>query len=251
MNPRICAPLLLSLALVACAGQMSEPVPTRAPPAPSAASPPDDRLQLTLFYDLLAAGPKARSALGRIESDWDNAYASMLLDLIYFSAAPEIDGVRHGLGTSGFLYRSNKLMYDRATSSRWSTLTGEPVVGPLIGRGIELETLPVVTSTRGEWRRRHPQTHVLSLDTGRERDYSEGAAYQDYSVTDRLMFAVPELDRRLPNKAEVLAMRVDGDALAIATDYLARRPIHHDRLGETDSHRGRARRVRWQAPDNP
>jgi hypothetical protein len=27
------------------------------------------------------------------------------------------DGVNHELGTSGFLYRSNKLMYDRATKS--------------------------------------------------------------------------------------------------------------------------------------
>jgi hypothetical protein len=57
-------------------------------------------------------------------------------------------------------------MYDRATSSLWSTLTGGPVVGPLAGQGIELETSPVVTSTWGEWRRRHPDTRVLSLETG-------------------------------------------------------------------------------------
>ena len=30
-------------------------------------------------------------------------------------------GVKHVLGTSGFLYRSNKLMYDKATQSLWST----------------------------------------------------------------------------------------------------------------------------------
>jgi hypothetical protein len=49
-----------------------------------------------------------------------------------------IDGTYHDLGTSGFLYRSNKLMYDKATSSLWSTLTGTPVIGPLVGKGIEL-----------------------------------------------------------------------------------------------------------------
>ena len=76
--------------------------------------------------------------------------------------------------------------------------------------------------------------HACSLDTGRERDYSEGAAYREYFATDRLMFAVPELDRRLPNKAEVLALRFDGEPLAIAADYLARHPVHHDRLGATD-----------------
>jgi hypothetical protein len=32
-------------------------------------------------------------------------------------------------GSSGFVYRSNKLMYDQATHSLWSQFTGRPVVG--------------------------------------------------------------------------------------------------------------------------
>lgn len=143
----------------------------------------------------------------------------------------------HELGTSGFLFRSNKLMYDRATQSLWSTLWGRPVIGPLVGRGIRLRMRSVLTTTWGEWRRRHPTTRVLSLDTGYERDYSEGAAYRDYFATDELMFAVPELDDRLPNKAEVLALRLDGDPderpLAVSADYLLRHPIYVDRIGET------------------
>jgi len=55
----------------------------------------------------------------------------------------------------------------------------------------------VVTTTWGEWRRRHPGTRVLSLDTGYGRDYSEGAAYRDYFATDELMFSVPVLDTTL------------------------------------------------------
>ena len=146
-------------------------------------------------------------------------------------------GVQHDLGTSGFLYRSNKLMYDHATKSLWSTLTGSPVVGPLVGKGIELEPLYVVTTTWKEWRTRHPNTQVLSLDTGHQRDYSEGAAYRDYFATDRLMFSVPKLDKRLPNKAEILALRlpqVPGEALAIAADFLATRPVHHARIGNVN-----------------
>jgi hypothetical protein len=34
----------------------------------------------------------------------------------------KVDGTNHEIGTSGFLYRSNKLMYDRATQSLWSTI---------------------------------------------------------------------------------------------------------------------------------
>jgi hypothetical protein len=145
-----------------------------------------------------------------------------------------VDGILHELGTSGFLYRSNKLMYDKATASLWSTLTGEPVIGPLVGKGIELKTLPVVTTTWREWKTRHPDTLVLSLETGRERDYSEGAAYRDYFATDRLMFAVPKLDQRLPNKAEILALRYDDIPLAIAATFLKRNPLHHDRAGDTE-----------------
>ena len=112
----------------------------------------------------------------------------------------EYEGINYSLGTSGFLYRSNKLMYDQATQSLWSTLWGKPVVGPLVGRGIELERFSVVTTTWRAWQNRHPDTVVLSLDTGYRRDYSEGAAYREYFAADRmgrrleqrLAVAVPE-----------------------------------------------------------
>ncbi|MEO1475810.1 MAG: DUF3179 domain-containing (seleno)protein, partial [Pseudomonadota bacterium] len=122
----------------------------------------------------------------------------------------DVDGTSHTLGTSGFLYRSNKLMYDAATQSLWNTLTGEPVVGPLANKGISLEHLSVVTTTWGEWKRRHPETQVLSLNTGHFRDYGEGVAYNDYFSTDRLMFNTPFRDDRLKNKQEVLALRFPG-----------------------------------------
>jgi hypothetical protein len=162
----------------------------------------------------------------------NGVYCTLCGSMILYEATA--GGVHHELGTSGFLYRSNKLMYDHATKSLWSTLSGEPVVGPLVGKGIELQTLRVVTTTWGEWKRRHPGTTVLSLDTGHERDYSEGAAYREYFATDRLMFGVPTLDTRLPNKAEVLALRARGrtaETLAIAADYLAAHRVYHDRLG--------------------
>ena len=149
----------------------------------------------------------------------------------------EIGGQHYELGTSGFLYRSNKLMYDHGTKSLWSTLTGEPVVGPLVGRGLKLTPLHVVTTTWGEWRRRHPDTKVLSLKTGHDRDYGEGVAYQDYFATDELMFSVPQLDGRLKNKAEVLALRFGGPAAkatAIAAAFLRQNPVFHGRVAAQD-----------------
>ena len=150
----------------------------------------------------------------------------------------QVGDTHHQLGTSGFLYRSNKLMYDRDTQSLWSTIEGEPVIGPLVGKGIRLPSRALVTTTWGEWRRRHPETQVLSLATGFVRDYSEGAAYRDYFATDDLMFAVPELDDRLDNKAEVLAIDLpapDGSSddapLAISAEFLSENPVWHGEQG--------------------
>ena len=146
------------------------------------------------------------------------------------------DGVEHGLGTSGFLYRSNKLMYDKATQSLWSTINGQPVIGPLVDQGIELKSRSVVTTTWGEWRRRHSDTKVLSLETGHRRDYGEGVAYHNYFATDDLMFKVPKLDQRLKNKAEVLIVRAEGyqtNPLAISADFLKKERIYHDQINQT------------------
>ncbi|MXX54232.1 MAG: DUF3179 domain-containing protein [Gemmatimonadetes bacterium] len=166
---------------------------------------------------------------------YTGAYCTLCGTMILYRSAHE--GVHHELGTSGFLYRSNKLMYDHATRSLWSTFAGEPAVGPLVGQGIRLDPRHVVTTTWGEWRRRHPGTLVLSLDTGHERDYGEGVAYRQYFATDRLMFGVPKLDPRLRNKDEVLALRfpdAPGEQLAIWVVVLSRNRVYHDSLGDTE-----------------
>lgn len=147
------------------------------------------------------------------------------------------NGTRHALGTSGFLYRSNKLMYDEATQSLWSTMEGEPVMGPLVGQGIRLEHLSVVTTTWEEWQRRHPDTTVLSLNTGHRRNYGEGVAYNAYFATDELMFGTPFNNTDLANKQEVLGLRFPGapqDQLAIDTAFLAGNPVYETQVGLQD-----------------
>ncbi|MGE3843284.1 MAG: DUF3179 domain-containing protein [Vicinamibacterales bacterium] len=134
-------------------------------------------------------------------------------------------------GTSGLLYQSNKLMFDEETNSLWSTFEGKPVVGALADSGISLRTRPVVTTTWKAWKTAHPETTVLSLDTGYDRDYSEGAAYRDYFASDQLMFQVSRTDRRLALKDEVLVMRLPGGPsglLPVAIDIrlLRKHPVY-------------------------
>ncbi|MDP2390333.1 MAG: DUF3179 domain-containing (seleno)protein [Acidobacteriota bacterium] len=142
-----------------------------------------------------------------------------------------VGGKRRRFGTSGLLYRSNKLMFDEETMSLWSTLEGKPVVGPLVDSGLQMTSHAAVTTTWGEWRATHPKTTVLSLDTGHKRDYGEGAAYRDYFSNDRLYFEVSNKDRRLKNKDEVLVMQVrpaaggEAQPVAIVADFLKRTPV--------------------------
>ena len=59
------------------------------------------------------------------------------------------DGRHLTFGTSGLLYRSNKLMFDDETKSLWNTFEGVPVVGELAGSGLRLTPHAVVTTTWG------------------------------------------------------------------------------------------------------
>jgi hypothetical protein len=126
-------------------------------------------------------------------------------------------------------------MYDQATQSLWSTVRGEPVIGPLAGEGIVLEHLSMVTTTWVEWKRRHPDTTVLSLNTGYRRDYGEDVAYQSYFSSDQLMFNTPFQNNQLKNKQEVLALTFPAspqEQLAIDTDFLNKNPLYKDKIGQ-------------------
>ena len=153
---------------------------------------------------ILAWHEMALDRLGGVELTI--VYCTLCGTVIPFESV--VDGRHLTFGTSGLLYRSNKLMFDDETKSLWNTFEGEPVVGELVGSGLRLTPRAVVTTTWGEWRRRHPETTVLSLDTGHRRNYAEGAAYRTYFGSDDLMFAVSRRDARLRNKEEVLVLRL-------------------------------------------
>ncbi len=182
---------------------------------------------------ILAWHEMAHDRLGGV--DLTIVYCTLCGTVIPYESV--VGGTRRTFGTSGLLYRSNKLMFDAESMSLWSTLDGAPVVGALAGSPLRLVARPVVTTTWGEWRRANPKTTVLSIDTGHNRDYSEGAAYREYFATDRLMFRVPVLDKRLKNKDEVLGLILPAEGggrqpVAFSVAFLQRRPVHHAQFGQ-------------------
>ena len=134
-------------------------------------------------------------------------------------------------GTSGLLYRSNKLMYDRNTRTLWNQFSGKPAWGPLVGEDIRLEVLPVVVTTWGDWFSRHPDSTVLSIETGFMRDYGPGVAYDDYFNSPFTWFNVPVQDDRLAAKDDVFAVRVGEALTAYPIELLAERVLVSDEVG--------------------
>lgn len=141
------------------------------------------------------------------------------------------DGTAMIFGSSGLLYRSNKLMYDERTLSLWSNLTGEPVAGALAGTGVALPVLPMTVTRWGDWKARHPETTVVSLETGYQRDYTPGAAYGKYFQSPDTMFPVWRKDTRLEKKSWIYSLREGASARAYPLDVLFRERVVNDAVG--------------------
>ena len=119
------------------------------------------------------------------------------------------------MGVSGLLYNSNLVLWDRETESLWSQMRLESVSGPEIGSAAPL--LPVLEMTWLAWRTLHPDTLVISSDTGFARDYQAYPYVRgglDYRTNDTDTFSVtnPPPDGQFRNKDMVSGVFV-GDAV--------------------------------------
>lgn len=144
-------------------------------------------------------------------------------------------GGRWTFGTSGLLYRSNKLMVDRQTWTLWSQLTGEPVVGNMVDTPVRLEMVPLTVTTWKEWRLAHPDTTVTKLDPSFGArwgyDYRPGAADRR---REGVSFPVWQKSGALPAKEEVYGLRIGAKAKAWPIARVLQERIVQDRLGEVD-----------------
>ena len=152
----------------------------------------------------------------------------------------KINGEPTTFGTSGMLYRSNKVMYDRKTETLWNQLLGEPMVGELVGSGIRLDFFPVALTTWGEWLAEHPHTTVMSRDTGYyapqlyQREDNPRSIYFAYREDAETMFPVWNRDGRLAPKQLVLGLDVDGVHKAYAIETLMGERLLHDVVNGVD-----------------
>lgn len=148
------------------------------------------------------------------------------LCLTGFVVDPLVKGERVEFGTSGKLWKSNLVMYDRKTDSLWSQVLAEAIVGDMTGT--KLPILPSDQILFGNWKKQFPNGEVLSRDTGETRFYGSNPYGDYFSVTNLSLSLARPTDTRLPNDAFVFGIVVNGKAKAYDVAAAKRNESIHD-----------------------
>ncbi|MHA2031504.1 MAG: DUF3179 domain-containing protein [Candidatus Kariarchaeaceae archaeon] len=139
------------------------------------------------------------------------------------------------LGTSGKLYENNLVFYDRNTDTRWSQMAGVGLQGEQIG--VNLTYSEAVETTWETWKKLHPDTTVLSRDTGQSRNYDR-YPYSNYRSDSSIYFPTtfnPDIEpyNLYHEKALTQILKIDGETLLLPFGELAKVPaFNHNFNGE-------------------
>ena len=134
-------------------------------------------------------------------------------------------------GTTGKVYTSNLVMYDRQSETWWLQFTGEAVVGEYTGKSLEL--LPSQIVSFEHFKNNYPDGLVLSRNTGFDKKYGVNpyTHYDSRSIPIGWFFRKP-FDDRLPAMERVLGVATTNEAMAFPFSSLNTQPLVHTDIGE-------------------
>jgi hypothetical protein len=137
------------------------------------------------------------------------------------------DGQILEFGTSGKLYNSNLVMYDRTTKSLWSQAMAQAIVGKLAG--IKLDRIPFDVAYWKEWKQLYPYSQVLSRDTGSTRPYGADP-YAGYYTNGDVLFPVSIRDDRSGLKEIVIGFENKGQYKAYKIKDVEKSKVINDEV---------------------
>ncbi|MEN8041494.1 MAG: DUF3179 domain-containing protein [Actinomycetota bacterium] len=131
-----------------------------------------------------------------------------------------INGVETTFGTSGRLFASALVMYDRATETLWTHYNGQAVIGTLTGT--ELAEFPSPLMAWDQFRATYPTGQVLDwTQLGFNRDYGRNP-YTGYDDPDNTPFLFRgALDDRAAAMQRVVGVEHGGSASAFALESVS------------------------------
>lgn len=140
-----------------------------------------------------------------------------------------INGKVTEFGTSGKLYNSNLVMYDRNTDSQWSQALGMAITGEMTGH--ILTRVPFDVAKWSDWKSLYPETLVLTTNTGHTRPYGSDP-YGDYYTDPQILFPVENKDDRLHPKEIILGFDNGKIYKAYKLTDLEEKKIINDEIGD-------------------
>lgn len=132
---------------------------------------------------------------------------------------------------------NNNIIYRDAESGNYiQQLDGKVILGP--DKGEQLDLLPTIMTSWGEWKKLYPQTKLY---------YAPAKTLRDKMVAVMLGMMIPihklaarskpwhriqgKLDTRLPAMSFVYGVELNGDTCAYPTSLLKDRPVYNDTVG--------------------
>ncbi|HKX74267.1 MAG TPA: DUF3179 domain-containing protein [Acidimicrobiia bacterium] len=131
-----------------------------------------------------------------------------------------INGVETTFGTSGMLYASALVMYDRATESLWTHFDGRAVAGLLTGFQLEPISSPLLAWS--DFSTAFPEGQVLDRDaTGHRRPYGSNP-YSGYDTEGAFPFLFQgTIDDRASAMQRVVGVTVAGQSVAFTLEAIS------------------------------
>ncbi|MEM3031590.1 MAG: DUF3179 domain-containing protein [Nitrososphaerota archaeon] len=143
-----------------------------------------------------------------------------------------LEGEPVEFGVSGKLYNSDLVMYDRKTDTYWSQIWGVAILGKLAGQA--LQRIQVDVMTWEKWKNLHPDTEVLTTETGFSRPYGRDPyAATGYYTDTQIWFPVKNRDDRLHPKAIVHGIIIGGKVKVYEEKSIANAKLMNDNVAET------------------
>jgi hypothetical protein len=144
----------------------------------------------------------------------------------------ELNGTVYDFGTSGRLYNSALVMYDRQTGSWWSQVLGRAIVGELTGT--QLEFLPAAIVSWADFKTTYPNGLVLSRETGHQRSYGANPYARYDRPGNRPFLFRGEIDQRLDAMERVVGVELNGEAVAYPFGLLEEARVVADSVSGED-----------------
>ncbi|MCS4538767.1 MAG: DUF3179 domain-containing protein [Thaumarchaeota archaeon] len=161
-------------------------------------------------------------------------YCPLTGSAVGFKGKSRVDGKELTFGTSGNLVNSNLLMYDKQADGNWPQILGMAINGP--SKGNVLQQVALDWTTWEMWKTKHPDTKVLSTNTGYVRSYGSdpyGSYRQQrgYYFEEYVLFPVMAADTRFHPKKVVVGVSSGDSYLAVPKDEFRAKKIENIIVG--------------------